>query len=355
MIAGCSCRSAKDNESRRVAISSAKQLNPRFTFDSFIVGSGNEIAHAAAIAVAEGKSPIYNPFFVHGLTGTGKTHLLHAIAHGTQGRCPTAEIRYITAEDFTNAMRTYIQQERMDAFRQGIRKIDMLLVDDLQYLQTRRWTHGEFLHTFNALHESGKQVVIAGNRSLDELEGFDTAPRDRLQSGLVAEIEPPNEEIKIKILLRRAADADFDLPLEIAELLASHLEGGPREILGALTKLIAYRAVKNEPLTVALTKQLIDFGRPRLSFDSILTVVADDFGMKPASLKAKDNSRKTSEPRQIAMYLANQAGISLSEIARQFDKHHTTVLHSVKKIADARKTQKDLDKLLLRLSETIDG
>lgn len=250
-------------------------------------------------------------------------------------------------------MRTYIKQEKMDAFRLGVRKIDILLVDDIHYLvdERYRWTHKEFLHTFNALRDSGKQVILAADCPPEDLAGFEKLLRDRLQSGVVVELEPPNENIKRTLALARATDCGLNLPEEVVGFLASQTEAGVRAIQGAVSKIALYCASRNEKPTVALLKQLVKFGPAKADFHTVLGVVATHFRLTPEQLKAKTNSPKISGARQIAIYLARQAGFSSVEIGRHLGKNHSTVLHSVNKIEKCRKTRNDLDDLLAELAE----
>jgi chromosomal replication initiator protein len=319
----------------------AHELDPHNTFERFIKGISNDVAYAAAEAAAKGSS-LYNPLFIHGSSGTGKTHLLQAIAHATSERLPEAQIRYTTAEEFTNAMRTYIKQEKMNAFRLGVRKIDVLLVDDIQYLLDKRWTHGEFVHTFNALRDSGKPVILTADCPPEDLAGFEKVLRDRLQSGVVVELEPPDEGIKRTLVSRRSADCGLELPEQVVGFLASQSEAGIRALQGAVSKIVLHCLSRNEKPTIALVKQLVNFGLAKPDLHSILNVVATHFQLTPAQLREKTNSPRISEPRQIAMYLAREAGFSSVEIARQFRKDHSTVLHAVKKIKDSRNTRNAL-------------
>ncbi len=286
----------------------AAQLNPRYTFDGFVIGSGNQFAHAACHAVSQRPSKAYNPLFLYGGVGMGKTHLMQAIGHEVRKAQPQAAILYISSEKFTNEMINSLRYDKMTSFRDKFRNVDVLLIDDIQFLAQKERTQEEFFHTFNALHESMKQIVIASDRPPKEL----------------AEIEE-------------------------------------RELEGALIRLVAHSSLIGAEISLAYTQQVlknfIDSQARKVTIESIQKVVAEQFGLRLIEIKAKNNSRAIVYPRQIAMYLAkHMTEASLPEIGRQFGgKHHTTVLHSVEKIEEARKQDKDLNRLLNKLTEQLGG
>src|SRR6516164_5621713 len=339
----------------------AAQLNPRYTFDAFVIGSGNQFAHAACQAVAERPSKAYNPLFLYGGVGMGKTHLMQAIGHEIKKRLPQAAICYVSSEKFTNEMINSLRYDKMTSFRDKFRNVDVLLVDDIQFLAQKERTQEEFFHTFNALHESMKQIVIASDRPPKELAEIEDRLRSRFEWGLIADIQPPDLETKVAILQKKAESERVLLPTDVALYIASNIRSNVRELEGALIRLTAYVSLTGGDLSMltaqAVLRNLIDSQVRKVTIESIQRAVSDQFGLRQGEIKAKNNSHSIVYPRQIAMYLAKQlTEASLPEIGRQFGgKHHTTVLHSVEKIAEARKSDKDLNRLLNKLTEILGG
>jgi len=338
---------------------SAAQLNPRYTFDAFVIGSGNQFAHAACQAVAERPSKAYNPLFLYGGVGMGKTHLMQAIGHEIKRRTPQASICYVSSEKFTNDMINSLRYDKMISFRDKFRAVDVLLVDDIQFLAQKERTQEEFFHTFNALHESMKQIVIASDRSPKELAEFEDRLRSRFEWGLIADIQPPDLETKVAILQKKAEQERITLPTDVALFIASNIRSNVRELEGALIRLVAHSSLIGAEITLPYTQQVlknfIDSQARKVTIESIQKAVAEQFGLRLVEIKAKNNSRSIVYPRQIAMYLAKHlTEASLPEIGRQFGgKHHTTVLHSVEKIEEVRKNDKDLNRLLNKLTEQL--
>jgi chromosomal replication initiator protein len=338
---------------------SAAQLNPRYTFDAFVIGSGNQFAHAACQAVAERPSKAYNPLFLYGGVGMGKTHLMQAIGHEIKRRTPQAAICYVSSEKFTNEMINSLRYDKMISFRDKFRTVDVLLVDDIQFLAQKERTQEEFFHTFNALHESMKQIVIASDRPPKELAEFEDRLRSRFEWGLIADIQPPDLETKVAILQKKAEQERVTLPTDVALFIASNIRSNVRELEGALIRLVAHSSLIGAEITLPYTQQVlknfIDSQARKVTIESIQKAVAEQFGLRLVEIKAKNNSRSIVYPRQIAMYLAKHlTEASLPEIGRQFGgKHHTTVLHSVDKIEEARKNDKDLNRLLNKLTEQL--
>ncbi len=338
---------------------SAAQLNPRYTFDAFVIGSGNQFAHAACQAVAERPSKAYNPLFLYGGVGMGKTHLMQAIGHEIKRRTPQAAICYVSSEKFTNEMINSLKYDKMVSFRDKFRTMDVLLVDDIQFLAGKERTAEEFFHTFNALHESMKQIVIASDRPPKELAEFEDRLRSRFEWGLIADIQPPDLETKVAILQKKAEQERVTLPMDVALFIASNIRSNVRELEGALIRLVAHSSLIGADITLPYTQQVlknfIDSQARKVTIESIQKAVAEQFGLRLVEIKAKNNSRSIVYPRQIAMYLAKHlTEASLPEIGRQFGgKHHTTVLHSVDKIEDVRKNDKDLNRLLNKLTEQL--
>jgi len=339
----------------------AAQLNPRYTFDAFVIGSGNQFAHAACQAVAERPSKAYNPLFLYGGVGMGKTHLMQAIGHEIRRRMPQAAICYISSEKFTNEMINSLRYDKMTSFRDKFRNVDVLLVDDIQFLAQKERTQEEFFHTFNALHESMKQIVIASDRSPKELAEIEDRLRSRFEWGLIADIQPPDLETKVAILQKKSEQEKVTLPTDVALYIASNIRSNVRELEGALIRLVAHSSLIGAEITLPYTQQVlknfIDSQARKVTIESIQKSVAEQFGLRLVEIKAKNNSRAIVYPRQIAMYLAKHlTEASLPEIGRQFGgKHHTTVLHSVEKIDGVRKTDKDLNRLLNKLTEQLGG
>jgi len=346
-------------EQARFDWNTAAQLNPRYQFDCFVIGSGNQFAHAAAQAVAERPSKAYNPLFVYGGVGLGKTHLMQAIGHQVKLRHPQSTVSYVSGEKFTNEMINSVRYDKMTSFRDKFRTVDVLLIDDIQFLAGKERTQEEFFHTFNALHEGMKQIVIASDRPPKELTDFEDRLRSRFEWGLVVDIQPPDLETKVAILQRKAELEQTVLPTDVALFIAGNVRTNVRELEGALTRLIAWCSMHGVEITLPTAqqclKQFIDTQVRKITIEAIQRAVAESFGMRVAELKQKNNSRQIVVPRQIAMYLAKQmTEASLPEIGRQFGgKHHTTVMHSIAKIDEQRRNDKDLNRTVNKLMETL--
>jgi chromosomal replication initiator protein len=352
---------ATGGKQQRFDWDSAAQLNPRYTFDAFVIGAGNQFAHAAAQAVAERPSKAYNPLFLYGGVGMGKTHLMQAIGHEVRRRQPQAAICYVSSEKFTNEMINSLRYDKMTSFRDKFRNVDVLLIDDIQFLAQKERTQEEFFHTFNALHESMKQIVIASDRPPKELPEIEDRLRSRFEWGLIADIQPPDLETKVAILQKKGEQERITLPTDVALFIASNIRSNVRELEGALIRLVAHSSLTNTEITLPYTQQVlknfIDSQARKVTIESIQKAVAEQFGLRLLEIKAKNNSRAIVYPRQIAMYLSKHlTEASLPEIGRQFGgKHHTTVLHSVEKIEGTRKNDKDLNRMLNKLTEQLGG
>ena len=335
----------------------AAQLSPKYTFDAFVIGSGNQFAHAAARAVAERPSKAYNPLFLYGGVGMGKTHLMQAIGHEVKKRMPEASICYVSSEKFTNEMINSLRYDKMTSFRDKFRNVDLLLIDDIQFLAQKERTQEEFFHTFNALHDSMKQIVIASDRPPKELAEIEDRLRSRFEWGLIADIQPPDLETKVAILQKKSESERVPLPTDLALYIASNVRTNVRELEGALIRLMAYCSLTGAEVTLSTAQQVLDSQARKISIDAIQKAVGEQFGLRVPEIKAKNNSRSIVVPRQIAMYLAKQmTEASLPEIGRQFGgKHHTTVMHSIAKIDEQRRADKDLNRLINKLTETLNG
>jgi len=335
--------------------SAANQLNPRYTFESFIVGASNQFAHAAAMAVAEQPSKSYNPLFLYGGVGLGKTHLMQAIGHTLKRRNPSLRLTYISAEKFTNEVIASIRLERMAAFRDRFRNMDVLMVDDIQFIATRERTQEEFFHTFNALYDQQKQIVISSDCPPKEISSIEERLRSRFEWGLIADIQPPDLETKIAILQKKAESERVQVPDDVAEYIARAIKSNVRELEGALIRLMAYAsltgAVISLPTAHQVLKNIIESQDKKVTIEQIQKRVGEHFGLRAQDLKVRSNSKQIAFPRQVAMFLVKQlTSASLPEIGRQFGgKHHTTVLHSINKIQMLRQSDKDLNKTINRL------
>src|SRR6202522_1205821 len=348
-------------EQARFDWSAASQLNPRYQFDAFVIGSGNQFAHAACQAVAERPSKAYNPLFLYGGVGMGKTHLMQAIGHDVKRRQPHAAICYVSSEKFTNDMINSLRYDKMTSFRDKFRGVDVLLVDDIQFLAGKERTQEEFFHTFNALHDTMKQIVIASDRSPKELAEIEDRLRSRFEWGLIADIQPPDLETKVAILQKKAEQEKVTLPTDVALYVAQNIRSNVRELEGALIRLVAHSSLIGAEISLPYAQQVLknfnDSQARKVTIESIQKTVAEQFGLRLVEIKAKNNSRAIVYPRQIAMYLAKHlTEASLPEIGRQFaGKHHTTVLHSVEKIEEVRKGDNDLNRLLNKFTEQLGG
>jgi len=334
------------------------QLNARYTFDSFIVGASNQFAHAAAVAVAEQPSKSYNPLFLYGGVGLGKTHLMQAIGHTLKRRNPALRLTYISAEKFTNEVIASIRFERMAGFRDRFRNMDVLMVDDIQFIATRERTQEEFFHTFNALYDQQKQIVISSDCPPKEISSIEERLRSRFEWGLIADIQPPDLETKIAILQKRAESERVQLPDDVAEYIARAIKSNIRELEGALTRLMAYASLTGATVNLAtahqVLKNIIDTQEKKVTIEQIQKRVGEVFGLRAQDLKVRSNSQQIAFPRQVAMFVVKRlTSASLPEIGRQFGgKHHTTVLHSINKIESQRLTDKDLNKKINRLLDS---
>jgi len=336
----------------------AGNLNERYTFDTFIVGPSNQFAHAAARAVAEAPSRSYNPLFIYGGVGLGKTHLMHAIGRYVLQHDPTLRLTYISSERFMNEMINAIRYERILDFREAYRSVDILLVDDIQFLAGKESTQTEFFHTFNALYDAQKQIVLSSDRPPHEIQNLEERLRSRFEWGLIADIQPPDFETKVAILKRKAEAEAVPLPDDVAMFIAGRIKSNIRELEGSLIRLIAYASLTGRDVSLELTQEVlrnvIDLDNRAITIESIQKYVADYYQLKVHELKSRNNSKSVALPRQVAMYLCKQlTSASLPEIGRSFGgKHHSTVLHSIRKVEDLRKRE-DFDSLIAGFVEGI--
>ena len=333
----------------------AGSLIPRYTFDSFIVGPSNQFAHAACRAVAETPSRSYNPLFIHGGVGLGKTHLMHAIGHYVVQHHPGLSLLYISSERFMNEMINAVRFDRILDFRSRYRSVDVLLVDDIQFVSGKEGTQNEFFHTFNALHDAQKQIVISSDRPPHEIPALEERLRSRFEWGLIADINPPDIETKAAILKKKAEGEAVPLPDNVAMYMASRIKTNIRELEGSLIRLIAYASLTSKPLTIELAKDVLknvlDHDEKAVTIEQIQKFVADYYQLKLNELKSRNNSKSVAMPRQVAMYLCKTlTHASLPEIGRSFGgKHHSTVIHSINKVEDLRKKDSEFDKQVTNL------
>ncbi|HQZ94701.1 MAG TPA: chromosomal replication initiator protein DnaA [Pyrinomonadaceae bacterium] len=335
-------------------------LNPRYTFEKFVVGSCNQFAHAAAKATAESPGTTYNPLFIYGGVGLGKTHLMHAIGNTIKARSPHMRVAYITSERFMNELINAIRFNKTPAFRDKYRSIDVLLMDDVQFMAGKERTQEEFFHTFNTLHNGQKQIVVSSDCPPQEIPTLEERLHSRFQWGLIADLEPPDLETKVAILKRKADIDGIRLDDDIAIYVAGKVKSNVRELEGSLVRLVAISSMKGVPITKQLAqesmKNILDAERPAgLTMDHIARTVASHYGMTVEELKSKSNTRAIAVPRQMAMYLCKRlTRHSFPEIGREFGgKHHTTVMHSVSKMESLDKDDRNFHREIKDLIDNL--
>jgi chromosomal replication initiator protein len=327
-------------------------LNPRYTFDTFVVGSSNQFAHAAARAVGEAPSRSYNPLFLYGGVGLGKTHLMHAIAHEVLRRAPGALVMYLSAERFLNELINALRFEKMHEFKRRYRELDVLLMDDVQFIAGKDSTQEEFFHTFNALHDAQKQIVVTSDALPKEIPTLEERLRSRFEWGLIADIQPPDLEMKVAIIRKKAAAEKMEVPNDVALFIAGTVRSNVRELEGRLNRVLAFSSLTGKPLSVELAretlKDIVGTEEKRVQPAEILKSVAAHYGLRVSDMKAKSNSKPIAFPRQVAMFLCRKlTNLSYPEIGRLFnDKHHSTVMHSVEKIEHMVEDDADFRKVI---------
>jgi chromosomal replication initiator protein len=327
-------------------------LNPRYTFDTFIVGSSNQFAHAACRAVAEVPSRSYNPLFIYGGVGLGKTHLMHAVGHYVLQHDRNLKLTYISSERFMNEMINAVRYDRVLDFRERYRSVDVLLVDDIQFLAGKEGTQTEFFHTFNALYDSQKQIVLSSDCPPHEIPALEERLRSRFEWGLTADIQSPDLETKVAILKKKAETEAVPLPDNVAMYIAGKIKSNIRELEGSLIRLIAYASLTGQeislPLAQEVLKNILDHEERAVTIEIIQKFVADYYNLRMVDLKSRNNSKSVAKPRQIAMYLCKSlTHASLPEIGRSFGgKHHSTVIHSIRKVDAQRRKDTDFNTLI---------
>ncbi|RAU91776.1 chromosomal replication initiator protein DnaA [Paenibacillus sp. YN15] len=335
-------------------------LNPKYTFDTFVIGSGNRFAHAASLAVAEAPAKAYNPLFLYGGVGLGKTHLMHAIGHYVLEHNPSAKVLYISSEKFTNEFINAVRDNVGESFRNKYRKIDVLLIDDIQFLAGKEGTQEEFFHTFNALHEESKQIIISSDRPPKEIPTLEDRLRSRFEWGLITDIQPPDLETRIAILRKKAKAENLDIPNEAMVYIANQIDTNIRELEGALIRVVAYSSLINEDVTVHLAaealKDIIPNSKPKvITIHDIQQRVGEFYGMKVEDFKARKRTKAVAFPRQVAMYLSRElTEHSLPKIGEAFGgRDHTTVIHAHEKISSSLANDQELAKIIRNLTEKI--
>jgi len=327
-------------------------LNPKYKFDSFIVGNSNRFAHAASLAVAEAPATAYNPLFLYGGVGLGKTHLMHAIGHYIMSNNKDSKILYVTSEKFTNDLINSIKDDKNEEFRNKYRKIDVLLVDDIQFIAGKERTQEEFFHTFNALHNDNKQIIISSDRPPKEILTLEDRLRSRFEMGLTADVQTPDLETRIAILRKKAEDEKYDVSDEIIEYIANNIQSNIRKLEGALIRLYAYSSLTNKEVTMDLAyealKHLISDKHKLITIDIIKNAISNYFNISIEDLSSKKKPKSISHPRQVAMYLSRKhTDSSLPKIGDEFGgRDHSTVIHAFNKISSDLETDNELKKAI---------
>ena len=339
-----------EKEEHSISFTACSTINPKYNFENFVVGSSNQFAHAAARSVADNPKVTYNPLFVYGGVGLGKTHLLHAMGNAILKTNPQTKVRYLSAESFTVDLIESLKQDDMRNFRSRYRPLDVLFVDDIQFLAGKERTQEEFFYTFNALHQMHKQVILSSDSYPKDLSRVEERLRSRFEAGLVADIEPPDLETKIAIIYKKAEAHDKQIPANVATFIASNIKTNVRELEGLLLRVIAYASFTRRIIDLKLTKEVLaeficDVNK-NFNIATIMAAVAHHFEIKVSDIKSKKRTRNISVPRQIAMYLCRtKTKLSLPEIGRQFGgKDHTTVIFAHKKISETINKNNDLKK-----------
>ena len=337
-------------------------LNPRFTFDNFVVGNSNRFAHAACLAVAESPAKAYNPLFIYGGVGLGKTHLMHAIGHLIRDNFINSHVAYVTSEKFTNDLIRAIREEKTVDFKNKYRSMDILLIDDIQFLAGKERTQEEFFHTFNTLYEANKQIIISSDRPPKEIPTLEDRLRSRFEWGLITDIQPPDFETRIAILQKKAQVDSLYVSDEVINFIADRIHSNIRELEGALIRVAAYSSLTDKPMNrhmaAEVLKDMLPAKKPiQITIPLIQKQVADYFGIKTEDLKSKRRNRSIAFPRQIAMYLCREmTDNSLPKIGKQFgDRDHTTVLHAYEKIVHEKDKDATLTQAINTIKELIQG
>lgn len=350
------------NEKSNIVVNDkmSTMLNPKYTFDSFVIGNSNRFAHAASLAVAEAPAKAYNPLFIYGGVGLGKTHLMHAIGHYILDNNPKSQVVYVSSEKFTNELINSIKDDKNVEFRNKYRNIDILLVDDIQFIAGKERTQEEFFHTFNALYEANKQIIISSDRPPKEIPTLEDRLRSRFEWGLIADIQAPDFETRMAILKKKADVEKLNIPNEVMVYIATKIKSNIRELEGALIRIVAFSSLTNKEISVDLAsealKDIISSKQTKqVTIDIIQEVVANYYNLKIEDLKSSRRTRNIAFPRQIAMYLSRKlTDMSLPKIGEEFGgRDHTTVIHAYEKISNNLKKDESLQNAISELSKRI--
>ena len=350
----------QDNEEDEKTKKNYPNLNPKYTFDTFVIGNSNRFAHAACVAVAEAPAKAYNPLFLYGGVGLGKTHLMHAIGHHIMDQKKDPKVVYVSSEKFTNELINSIKDDRNEEFRNKYRNVDVLLIDDIQFIAGKERTQEEFFHTFNSLHEANKQIIISSDRPPKEIPTLEDRLRSRFEMGLITDIQAPDFETRMAILRKKAQMENLDVPNEVTVYIAKNIKSNIRELEGALTRVVAYSSLTNRTISFELASEalkdiIITSKHEEITVNRIKEKVSSVFGVKMEDFNSKKRTRSISYPRQIAMYLSRElTDLSLPKIGEEFGgRDHTTVIHAHDKITKDIETNEDfkdkINKIILDL------
>ena len=337
-----------------------QNLNPKYVFSSFVVGNSNRMAHAASLAVAESPAKAYNPLFLYGNSGLGKTHLMHSIAHFILDKNPAAKVLYVTSETFTNELILSIQNNKNEEFRNKYRNIDVLLIDDIQFISKKEGTQEEFFHTFNALYESNKQIIISSDRPPKEIKTLEDRLRSRFEWGLIADIQPPDYETRIAILRTKAERDHLEVPDDVMAYIAKNIVSNIRELEGALTRIVAYATLTTQKISLSLAEKSMkdiysDSAQVPLTAELIQEVVANHYNIRVEDIQGNKKPKNIAFPRQISMYLCRKMlDLTLPKIGEAFGgRDHTTVIHAIGKIEKQMETDAELKNTIMELEKEI--
>jgi chromosomal replication initiator protein len=353
-------RNAAGLDRRSSGANDGNRLNPKYMFETFVIGSSNRFAHAASVAVAESPAKAYNPLFIYGSSGLGKTHLLHAIGHYATTLGHARSVRYVSTEEFTNDFINSLRDDKTQAFQRRYRDVDILLIDDIQFLENRERTQEEFFHTFNTLHNANKQIVISSDRSPRQLATLEDRMRTRFEWGLLADIQPPDLETRIAILQKKAAQERMYAPDDVLEFIASRVSNSIRELEGALIRVTAFASLTRSSVQLSLAEEVLrdfmpDGAGPEITADQIMVSTADYFGVSLEDLRGHSRSRVLVNARQVAMYLCRElTDLSLPRIGQAFGgRDHTTVMHADRKIRQHMAERRSLYNQIAELTNRI--
>ena len=338
----------------------ARNLNPKYVFDSFVVGNSNRMAHAASLAVAESPAQAYNPLFLYGNSGLGKTHLMHSIGHFILDRNPQAKVLYVTSETFTNELINSIQNNKNEEFRNKYRNIDVLMIDDIQFISKKEGTQEEFFHTFNALYESNKQIIISSDRPPKEIKTLEDRLRSRFEWGLIADVQPPDYETRIAILKKKAERDNLTVPDDVMAYIAKNIASNIRELEGTLTRIVAFATLTNQDISIALAENSLkdifsENSATPLTPELIQQVVAEYYNIRVEDIQGSKKPKNIAFPRQVSMYLCRKLlDISLPKIGESFGgRDHTTVIYAISKIEKQLESDEGLQKTVHALEKEI--